>query len=133
MWKNDHTKFEELAESCGNRYMAIQYVAKMSRKLGKTIPRYMLESKLLTWALTGERPPTRNLYRILYARNPDLRALNEYLMYVEDEEISSTVRYMYLRSVRSRHLVYDHEKELEENKLARARIILRMVWSDYNS
>ena len=130
MWESTHLIFDELAEKCGNRYLAVMYISKLSRKLNYQVPGGALASQLITWALTGNKPEFK--YNVLYHKNisPDLATMESYLEYVTDEDIKASVRISYTLSIRKHHLIYVYDKSLDQYQQGRMRVLLRMIWSE---
>ena len=53
----DFKAIDELSQKCGNKYLAVKFLAKAARKLGEEKKDYHIsESKLLQWVLTGQCP-----------------------------------------------------------------------------
>ena len=128
MWKTDHELFEKLDRACGSRYLAVQFISQSCRKLSKKLPGWIIESKLITWVLTGQVPDLSNSYRMWYSANPEVRDLDEFLCYIDDRKVAKSVRKSYFLSVKSRHLVYEYNNDLDDEQKARVRILLRMFW-----
>ena len=51
--------FNEFEKRVGNRYLATTYIAQCARKFSRQLPRYIIESYLIHWVLTGEDPKKR--------------------------------------------------------------------------
>lgn len=122
-------KLKQIEEACGNKYLAIKILSKKTRELGKQNRVYHIsESKLLQWILTGECPySTAELdLRKMVSENVD--NINEYLAYVDDEEVCDIVRELYKTSIRNRHLTYYTDKSISPGRVSRINILLRMIW-----
>lgn len=124
-------EFEKLAEACGNRYAAIKWLSKQTRKLYKEKSCYKIsEAKMLTWALTGKCPYSDSqlaLRKHIY----EIDNLSEILEFVTDKEVINSVRTFYILSVRNKKLTLCDTNDLGENRLARVNILLRMAWYNF--
>ena len=125
---HDLDKFEELATRCGNRYLAIQIVAKAARQFTSNHKEYSLnESKVIQWILTGDCPYTpKQLADRKYINSRS--EIDEILCWVSDSEVAEEVRKMYKKSVRSAKLQLSTNSALSNSQLDRANILLRMAW-----
>ena len=130
MWEHTHAQFQELADKCGNVYLAVNYLSRLARKLNYKVPGGVLSSKLLTWALTGDEPNTKFDFNSYYNLSPDIAMMESYLEYVSDPAVKSSVRMSYMASVKRHHLIYSYDTELDIHDQARVRVLLRMIWSE---
>ena len=121
-------QFNELARACGNRYLAVQYIAKASRYLNRTIPERVLESKLISWALTGEKPDLSKYTATFYLENPEIADVLYFLDYVEDIRVKKAVIALYRASVNKKHLTYTCDEYIDPAIESRVRVLLRMLW-----
>lgn len=128
MWIEDRNRFEELANKCGNVYLATNYIAKAARQLDSSLPVHFLESNLISWALSGEHPSRSEISARRNNSDPDIANLEDYLCYVDDEDVCESVRECYQKSIKNHHLVYCTNKQLNMYQLERVNIILRMTW-----
>lgn len=130
MWKVDAPLFEELAEKCGSKYLAVNYLARCARRLASYHDVSLIESELLTWALTGNKP---KLDLTRYKRTDDIEILNirDCLSYIEDDEVKEEVIRLYRRSILHHHLIYEQSGRLGPYRSSRVNILLRMIWSDF--
>lgn len=128
MYNRNLTLFNELAEKCGNRYFAARYIASVARRLGKQSKGIVLESKLITWALTGEQPYDDAELERRKQHDVDIAELEDYLCYVEDKQVAAQVRKYYKISLHNRHVTLDSSNQLDEYRQMRVNIILRMIW-----
>lgn len=126
---SDLCLFDDFAEKVGNRYVATSYIAHAARKFSEKLPKYIIESYLIHWVLTGEDP---KMIRASIRDDADTRYLNEVLCYVCDESVKRAVKDMYKQSIRKRHLVYESNIELNRYQLDRAKILLRMIWYQFD-
>ena len=122
---SDLCLFNDFAERVGNRYIATSYIAHAARKFSEKLPKYIIESYLIHWVLTGEDPKK---IRASIRDDVDTRYLNEILCYVCDQSVNQAVREMYKKSIKNRHLVYESNIELDRYQYDRAKILLRMIW-----
>lgn len=128
---SEQRMFDELADKCGNRYLAVKFISKKARFLDSKLAKSVLISKLMTWVLTGREIDIESNINNLYKLNPDLIVMENYLEFVEDESVKRQVRKSYIASVRNRHLVYDTSEGLNRYKQNRANILLRMIWYQF--
>ena len=128
MVTEDLYRFEQIANSVGNRYSAVQYIALQARKLGIAKRDYhIFESKLIQWVLTGSCPYTESeMERRRIASDYD--GLSALLEWVDDKEVNKEVRTLYSESVRNRRLTYCERTDLSKGKVTRVNILLRMAW-----
>ena len=124
MWKTDNTQFSELSKLCGSRYLAVIFVAKCARKLVKYKNNWSIESRLISWVITGEMP-SKGIHLNI---DPELDAIYDFLCYIEDQSVKDSVIASYKASVQNRHLVYMYGLGLTESDQARVRILVRMIW-----
>lgn len=126
MWSQDKNLFPVLVEMCGNRYLAVKFISQCSRRLALKLPKWIIESKLITWALTGEEPDVSR-YVNLHV-DPDMRDLEDYLCYISDENIKYCVRRSYVESIRHHHLLYVYKQSMNEYDQTRVRVVVRILW-----
>lgn len=119
-------EFDVLADELGSPYAAVNYVAKTARKLMKEIEYPVMESEAISWVLTGEKPEAKGRNRIPF--NYDIHLLDDILSGVDDPEVCISVRESYSASLQAHHLIYCYHMSLDENRKARVRILLNMVW-----
>lgn len=121
-------RFNDLVESCGNRYLAVRLVAQWARGFESQYPdSALMESKLIDWVVTGKCPYS-NWELATRHRLDDDDELEELLCGVMDEDIVSEVRKMYKLSVRAGKLLLSTNKQLSVGELTRTNVLLRMVW-----
>lgn len=128
MRMSDFSRFNELAESVGNKYLAIQLISEWARELGREYKDYyIVESKLLQWVITGRCPYVESE---LESRKfvTDYDKVEDFLSWVMDTEVSSEVKRLYKKSVRNQHLQRCDNKQLSESRKNRVDILLRMIW-----
>lgn len=121
-------QFEKIAKACGNRYTAIKWLARRTRELEeKTKDYHIAESKMITWALTGQCPYSDvQLERRKHLAKVD--HLSEILEFVTDKEVKDEVITFYKLSVRQKGLQLCDRVELGSSRLSRINILLRMAW-----
>ena len=124
MWKVDNEQFSQLSAACGSRYLAVMFVATCARNLIKYKNNWSIESRLISWVITGEMPPKGIHVNI----DPELAAIEDFLCYISSEDIRKSVMISYNMSVQNRHLVYRYIRGLDEFERARVRVLLRMIW-----
>ena len=128
MFTENQPLFNKLADICGNRYLAVRYLASKSRKLGDKYSEAVMESKLLTWALTGVPPYSEDELDRRVKLDSDVAELEDYLCYVDDDEVAEQVRLYYIKSLRNRGVVLDSSNTLDTYRQMRVNVILRMIW-----
>ena len=121
-------RFNELAESCGNRYAAIKLVSKWARDFGIEFKDcHILESRLIQWVITGKCPYVEEeLQKRRIVPNED--KINEVLCWVSDKSITNEVRYLYKESVHHRRLLTCNNNKLSKGQISRVNVLLRMTW-----
>lgn len=124
MWKEDSLVFKHLCDACGSKFLAIRFVSEVARRLAHSKYNWSIESRLISWAITGEKPPIGINIDI----NPEIQELEDFLSYIDDSKIKYSVLSSYQRSVQAHHLVYAYDSELNEYEQIRVRVLLRMVW-----
>ena len=132
MWADDSRLFEELAQKCGNRYLAVRWLATAARQLAAQIPGVIVESKLISWVL-HDVPASEIKYRPIRNLDSDIDRMESLLEFVDDVDIQDAVRWGYKESLKHHHLIYSSNEEfnLDPNQAVRARILLRMLWYGY--
>ena len=130
MWASDRYLFESLAKQCGSRYLAVWFLAKGSRKLASTLPPGVIESKLITWVLTGAQPEIEAYLLKRQDSYIEMKNLSNMVDYVEDESIRNCVILSYKHSVKNHHLLYEYTDGMPEADRTRVRILTRMAWYD---
>lgn len=135
MWTTDRDHIKRVIdEECnGSLYMAVNLVAKQSRKKLAQTDYMILDSQAISWALTNIPPevihtrPSEAYPRGCYG----LTSLEDMLSYVDDESVKQSVEISYDRSVKGNHLIYFYNKDLDPSRKARVRILTRMAWDNY--
>ena len=135
MWAKDNLLFEQLADKCGNRYLAVMYVARASRALFRSLSEKfsvdLIESHVITWALTGQVPDIEKL-PLRPSDCSEISSILDFLSYVEDEEVKEKVIEQYKKSVKEKHLVYITDRSMSIYRKDRINILLRMIWYDFS-
>ena len=126
VWLQDKELFPIVEEMCGNRYLAIKFISSYSRRLSDKLPKWIIESRLMSWALTGEDPDISKYVNVNV--DPDLRDMEDMLCYISDPNIQHCVRNSYIQSIRHHHLLYVYKKSMDEYDRARIRVIVRILW-----
>ena len=124
MWKTDNEQFSKLAEACGSTYLAVMFVARCARNLIKYKNSWSIESRLISWVITGEMPPKGIHVNI----DPEIAAIEDFLCYISSEPIKKSVMISYNMSAQNQHLVYRYIPDLDECEQARVRVLVRMIW-----
>lgn len=129
---NDLQRFNEFADSIGNRYDAVIILSQWARDLGHKFSEYRIsESKLINNVLTG-----RCFYSDdeMYNRkvNSDYDNLQEFLYNVLDNSIVEEVKKLYTLSIREHKLHFCDNSEFSKGKQAKINILLKMIWYSVN-
>ena len=102
---DDLILFNKLARACGNRYIAVEFVSKTARKLGKANKRYRIsEAMLLNWVITGQCPYTEAQLAQMQVKEDD-DGVSDMLSEILDKEVVSEVVRFYKMSVRRHRLI----------------------------
>lgn len=130
MWSQDKNLFPLLEEMCGNKFLAIKFLATCARRLASKLPKWIIESKLITWALTGQEPDVeRYVNRDI---DPDIQEVQDMLCYISDPNIQYCVKESYTTSVHNHHLIYVYRGPMSEYEEARVRVLVRILWCTSN-
>ena len=124
MWKEDCSVFQHLCDICGSKFLAIKFVAEASRKLSGGKYNWSIESRLISWVITGEMPPKG----IHVGLDPEIRGIEDFLSYIENRDIRLSVLASYHASVKAHHLLYSYVPDLSEFEQTRVRVLTRMIW-----
>lgn len=133
MYKHDN--FQKFIDLCdGNRYEATNLVANLARSLTHRYNNLILHSEAIQWILTGEKPKVLDeTYRIRYKlRSKKLSPYVDILCSIDDEEIKSAVQSSFTESKKVGHLTYLYNNISDVSSQARVRILVRMLWYNYN-
>lgn len=125
---NEH--FNEIVSKFnGNRYQAVQYIQKQSRKLLEYTDNRITDSEAITWVLTGEKPDyeSRKTFNEITAKYEDAY-VDEILCYIDDKQVCESIRLSISKSKKSKNLVYRYTKGLDESKKSRVRVVTRIIW-----
>lgn len=124
MWKEDFLVFKHLCDACGSKFLAIKFVSEIARKLVHSKYNWSIESRLISWAITGEKPPVGINVNI----NPEIQEVEDFLTYIDDEDVKLSVLNSYVLSVQSHHLVFSYDSSMDEYRKTRTRVLTRMIW-----
>lgn len=123
---NDVARFNEFAESCGNRYLAVRILAKWARELGEELHEYHIsESKLLEIILNGKYYTDNQMSQ---RRSKSADNLDDFLEWISDDRVINEVKYLYRQSVRRKRLQGCKNKTLSHGQRSRTNILLKMLW-----
>lgn len=128
--KSDNEHFNEIVSKFnGNRYQAVQYIQKQSRKLLEYTDNRITDSEAITWVLTGEKPDyeSRKTFNEITAKYEDAY-VDEILCYIDDKQVCESIRLSISKSKKSKNLVYRYTKGLDESKKSRVRVVTRIIW-----
>ena len=129
-FKSDNEHFNEIVSKFnGNRYQAVQYIQKQSRKLLEYTDNRITDSEAITWVLTGEKPDyeSRKTFNEITAKYEDAY-VDEILCYIDDKQVCESIRLSISKSKKSKNLVYRYTKGLDETQKSRVRVVTRMIW-----
>ena len=129
-FKSDNEHFNEIVSKFnGNRYQAVQYIQKQSRKLLEYTDNRITDSEAITWVLTGEKPDyeSRKTFNEITAKYEDAY-VDEILCYIDDKQVCESIRLSIRKSDKSKNLVYRYTKGLDESKKSRVRVVTRIIW-----
>ena len=129
-FKSDNEHFNEIVSKFnGNRYQAVQYIQKQSRKLLEYTDNRITDSEAITWVLTGEKPDyeSRKTFNEITAKYEDAY-VDEILCYIDDKQVCESIRLSISKSKKSKNLVYRYAKGLDESKKSRVRVVTRIIW-----
>ena len=129
-FKSDSENFNRIVSKFnGNRYKAVQYIQKESRRLLEYTDNRITDSEAITWVLTGEKPDyeSRKTFNEITAKYEDAY-VDEVLCYIDDKQICESIRLSISRSKKSKNLVYRYTKGLDDNQKSRVRVVTRMIW-----
>lgn len=129
---HDLDRFNNIAEACGNRYVAIQLIAKAARSLGQATRHYSIsESKLLEWIITGSCPYSQKSLERRQVFNEKLDDVMDILCYVTDQIVIDEVTVCYRNSIRHRKLTLCKREDISKHRVNRINILLRMIWYNF--
>lgn len=130
----NNAQFNEFAEACGNRYLALQLFSEAVRKLESQYAECRIpESKFLTWVLTGQAPYSESKLEYRRYMNSKASEIDNILCQILDKRISDKVTLYYKRSVRNRHLTLCEDDKLSQPELDKINILLRMIWYNFTT
>jgi len=124
MWNEDYLVFKHLCDACGSKFLAIRFVSEIARRLVHSKYNWSIESRLISWAITGEMPPVGINVDI----NPEIAEIEDFLVYIDNTDIRESVILSYKQSVRNHHISYQYVSDLDEYEQTRVRVLTRMIW-----
>lgn len=124
MWANDHQIFHALEQACGSKFLAVKFIAEASRKLSGSKYNWSIESRLVSWVISGEMPPKG----IHIGLDVEIKEIQDFLSYIDDYSIQQCVLDSYRCTVKAHHLVYKYKNNLNEFQQTRVRVLTRMIW-----
>lgn len=126
----DNSMIDELTETLGNRFTAINYLSSLARKKAEDVNDVILHSHALNWILTGEVPyVVEHPVTVLSEREQQIEAAYDYLLYVEDREVATAAESSLHNSLEFNHLTYIYNNINDLTRQARVRVITRMLWA----
>lgn len=124
-------RFIELVQEFnGNRYMAVNYIVKLARKLTAKYNYMLLDSEAISWLLTGAQPKiVTYYYKSLHnKKSPQHAFIDDILCYVDDKGVSFCVNQSIQMSQKANHLIYIYTGVSDEHRQARIRVLTRIIW-----
>lgn len=128
MWQIDKELFPKLEKACGNKFVAINFISKSARRLFNETYGWVIEAKLIDWVITGTKPDLDYSDKLHKQTNRELAEIEDFLSYIEDDNIVSSVKISYIMSVRNHNLSYRYKNILSDEERARVRVLTRMCW-----
>lgn len=125
----DFNIFNNYAQSCGNRFEAVNLISRWARNLGGQFNEYRIsESKLLSTVLSGKWFYSQSeMERRKIADSLD--DVDDFLSWTLDKHIVSEIKRMYSLSIRSKHgLLLSKNNIFSKGELTKINILLRMIW-----
>lgn len=107
--------------------MAVTFLASGARRLGSKLPQGIMESKLLTWVLTGDNPDYSYI-KIDPDNYIERKNIEDTLEFITDREVKKYVLLSYKKSIKAQHLVYRYPDNMLDHDKSRVRILTRMLW-----
>lgn len=116
---NGQKEFENLALEVGSTFLAVNIVASKARQFARSVDNKILDSKAITWALTGIKPESST------ATKKYKSSMYDILAEVSDSRIKKSV----IQSVRSSNteLQFVYDESLTHDERARVRILTRII------
>lgn len=116
----------------GNRYAAINYVAKLGRKRRDSVDGCITEAQALSWVITGVEPPYIKKYLATQKQRREMAQnyVEDRLLYIDDLEVRDAVRSSIQQSKHSNHLIYCYNNTNNEGQRARVRVLCNIIWDE---
>lgn len=128
---NDGVRLVEFVKDVGNPFLAVKLVSSWTRDILAKYDNKLLVSEVLTWVIQGVPPKSLNHFD--KASNRPIRKsksdLEEMLCYIDDEDVCNAVRMSYEASLNSKQVIFIYGSVLDEDRQARVRVLVRMLWS----
>lgn len=115
--------YNQLKETLGP-YCAVIEIASNAREIAESLDGRITDSMALDFAARGEVPDPKDY--------PDHRLdrVEDYISYIEDSDIKSSIVSSYEESLKRFHLVYMYGSIYDEPRRSRVRIILNILWDN---
>lgn len=127
--------FQKYLDMCdGNVFEASNLVANLARTVCKRYNHVISESQAIHWLISGEKPRIIDEVGKLKYTYPSkkLSPLTDRLCSIDDEEIKQAVQSSFTESKKREDLTYLYNNIKDEHTQARVRILVRMLWYEYN-
>lgn len=124
-------QIQKIADAVGNRFAAVQLIAKAARNIGtsKEYRCYAIsESKLIEWVVTGKCPYSKEVLDKRKIINETIDELEDCLCYISDPDVINEVKRLYGQSLRMKKLQKCTNNNLSPGQQSRVTILLRMIW-----
>ena len=115
--------YQELCQQM-NPYLAVLQIAKESRIISMSLDNRIPSATALDYASINQLPNPKDY--------PDHRLdrVKNYISYIDDVEVTSSIISSYEQSLQKNNLVYDYTNVDDEPRQARIRIIINILWDN---
>ena len=128
-YQKEQKRFEELCNSLGNRYLAVNFIANNARYLANNTNNVILHSEAVSWSILGDKPKILNKYKSIFNNRDYLESLiSTTTQYIDNNYIKQSVRQSIYTSNQRHHLVYAYHNKLDDNDRIRVRILTKIIW-----
>lgn len=129
-----HTKLlDEYTSQFGNKFEAINRICKESRCLLDKYPGVLSESEAITWICTNKPPRLLNYKLAVKESKIDtvIKYAEDKCCEIIDDEIAKSVIDSIHLSQLNKYMCYEYNNLESEYKKSRVRIIVKMIWYEY--
>lgn len=122
----DVARFDEFAESLGNRYLAVKVIARWARDLGMKFNEYHIsESKLIEIILNGKYYSEAEMAQRRDAFKCD--NIDDFLEWVIDDRIVKEVKHLYKKSICNKKLELCTNPDFSSGEVAKINILIKLI------